>query len=226
MFKCVIFKLSIISALLIQTICHSIDYIADDSEIKGKIKDESEKYTHYLIRDNNPEGYICLTDQCLRKCCPLGEGIHENDVCEKLDERRNDTFNAYIEKYNVSSFHVMSSRFSCNESIHFLVDPELNSSSVPYTVEFGEDDAFTVEYCIDYFENVSGIGAFVCHSSDIKKSFSRFFSAGKYFNVIISLYLSKFIGIILEILTRSLTVWFPDLLPQLKLNLLNPFLRY
>lgn len=178
MFQCRrILKLLVANILIIVVKCYSIDYIAEDSEVRGEIKDESEKYTQYLIRDDNPEGYICLTDQCLRKCCPVGQGI-QKVTCVKLDSFGNATFNAYAEKYNISSFHVISNGFTCNQSIHFVENPPLNISAVPYVIESENDDDFIQEYCVDYFQNVDAIGAFVCHPSKIERTFRRFFSAG------------------------------------------------
>lgn len=178
MYNCdLTFNLSVFSILITYTVCYSIDYIAEDSEVRGKIKDESEKYTQYLIRDNNPEGYVCLTDQCLRKCCAIGEGI-ENSSCVRLSSARNTTFNAYAEKYNISSYHVISNGFTCNESVHFIQNPQINISAVPYMIEF-QEDVITPEYCVDYFQNVEDIGAFICHPSEFEATFHRFFSAGK-----------------------------------------------
>lgn len=172
-----IFKLFITITAIIYVNCYSIDYIAEDSEVKGQIKDESEKYTQYLIRDNNPEGYICLTDQCLRKCCPLGQGINDS-MCVNLNSVENATFTAYIENYNVSSYYIISNGFTCNESIHFVQNPSLNFSAVPYMIEFQDEDSVVQEYCVDYFRNVDDIGGFVCHPSEFERTFHRFFSAG------------------------------------------------
>ncbi|GJQ83250.1 hypothetical protein Trydic_g8847 [Trypoxylus dichotomus] len=160
MYLCdIVFKLLEITVLLTVASCHSIDYIAEDSEVRGEIKDESEKYTQYLIRDSNPEGYICLTDQCLRKCCPIGQGI-QNANCVSLSSSRNASFNAYALKYNISSFHVISNGFTCNESVHIVQNPQLNVSAVPYMIELRDDDIFIQEYCVDYFQNIEEIGAF------------------------------------------------------------------
>ncbi|XP_071050240.1 G-protein coupled receptor Mth2-like isoform X15 [Onthophagus taurus] len=153
-FKVLIFvvQLSLINRV------NSVD-IAEGSEISDNILDDSQKYTQYLIKDGHPEGYICPLGECLRKCCPIGKGIVENE-CVEIKSEQNDTFFGLIEtRYNSTEVYVIEEKIVCNGSIEYVQLPNFNDTN-----------SSSLVYCVDYFPDIHSLGSLMCDESPLEKS--------------------------------------------------------